>query len=182
MVNRKWLARSAVFGTLFIALLVLGNSKIDAQNAPPKKPNPKSANPTAQQAKKEQVHLSEAEMLREAHILLSSANHDYDGHRAKAMAHIQKAINQLDNQVKAKGTKQQKAITAAENKSEAQARIIAKHVPQVHEGQAQSDAQMKAGLTILQSVRGELSKRKQKKVLEVVEQAEKEISLALKIR
>jgi hypothetical protein len=140
------------------------------------------AQTTPKKAAKEQVKFNEAEALREAYLLLAAANHDYDGHRAKAMKQIQEAVGILDRSVMKKGTEAQKEATVIEDTKELRAKVIAKHVPKVHEGQAQSDAQLRAAADLLLKVESALVAGKQKKVLSHVEHAGREIVAALKVR
>src|SRR4051794_31880205 len=78
------------------------------------------------QAQKQQMNLNEAEVLREAYLLLAAANHDYKGHRAKAMEHVHAAYQRLDHKVLRKGTDRQKAVTEIEDTATARAAVVAK--------------------------------------------------------
>src|SRR4051794_16069335 len=51
----------------------------------------------------DQTKFQEADMLRQAYVLMAGANHDYNGHRGKAMHAVHTAFNALDKQVSSKG-------------------------------------------------------------------------------
>jgi hypothetical protein len=145
-----------------------------AQNAP--------AVRAAQQAAKQQVKLSEAEVLRQAYVALAAANHDYNGHRAKAMNRVQAAIRMLDASVMKKGTLAQKVVTVKEDAAAGQARAAARVNKQVHENQVSSDAQLRLAAEKLQSVRPILAQTTRPRALAHVDAALKEIGIALAIR
>jgi hypothetical protein len=46
---------------------------------------------------------------------LAAANHDYDGHRARAMRQVQEAVGLLDHSVLTRGTDAPKAATLIED-------------------------------------------------------------------
>jgi hypothetical protein len=163
---------------LFALLAVLAFGSAGLAQKKPRKPPP---NPV-QQAAKEQVKLNEAELLREAYILLAAANHNYEGHRVKAMNEIQAAVKILDTSVLKKGTAAQKAATLIEDNAAARAKIIAKHLPKVNVSQVQSDALLRVAAALLLKVEPVLAANGQKKVLVHVEKAGREIVAALKSR
>jgi hypothetical protein len=55
------------------------------------------------------LNAGELDMLRKAYVLLAGANHDYDGHRVKAMGAVNAAAKILEGSLVKKGTPQQKA-------------------------------------------------------------------------
>jgi hypothetical protein len=87
--------------------------------------------------------------LRSAHRLLAEADHDYDGHRAKAAKEVHKALKELGFQPK-------KAQAAAGANAAVAAPKTHAHEPAVHESQANSDAQLKQAQEILQGVAKQL--------------------------
>ena len=130
----------------------------------------------------EQVRFNQAEVLREAKILLVTANRDYDGHRARAVNHLQQAINTLDKSIMKSGTTLMKVVTIAEDDTTVRARILAKYLPPIHENQLQSDLQLMAAAGLLLQVELSMSLYNETKVMESVELAGRSIMLALKIR
>jgi hypothetical protein len=159
-------SRFPVRSLLFVALtaLVVGLTVTAGGHAQNKKgPAPDKAK-QAEQLKK----ATEAETLAEAYILLAAANHDYDGHRARAMEWVEAAVDRIHE--------------AAAMKKVATAKAAAKQAPQMHEKQTVSDAQMDRAREVLLVVRDVLAKNKQVKVLEDVDNAIKEINIARKIR
>jgi hypothetical protein len=137
----------------------------------------------AQEVAKEQAKLNEADVLRNAYVELALANHDYAGHRAKAMHHILDAFRLVEDALKkGEGTAQQKRATLEEEVQVARARIAAKERPKIGESQAASDAQLRLAAAQLNKLAPVLAERKQKKMLEHVEKAIKEIGIALEIR
>jgi hypothetical protein len=127
-------------------------------------------------------NFKEAEALREAFVLLSAANKDYDGHRAKAMHHVEAAIKVLDAAVMKKGTPQQKGATIQEDKSKDVAKVADREAPAAKENQVVSDDQLKAADVVLRKVGTVMGQNKQAKLLEHVTNAVKEIEAALKVR
>ena len=92
------------------------------------------------------------ENLRQAHRLLVKADHDYDGHRARAAEEVHKAIRELEGKHHAK-----KVQTGRGPRCRHQAPKVKQ--PAIHEAQASSDAQLRQALTILQGVQAELNSR-----------------------
>jgi len=165
---------SPILAALVAALAFVPAAHAQKTTPPPAKP--------AQEAAKEQKKLVEAEALGEAYILLAGANHDYDGHRAKAMHQVHEAIKILDAGILKKGTPVQKAMAAQEERALAAAKEGAKAAPKVHENQKASDDQLRAAAKLLLEVRGVLAANKQVKPLEHVDNAIKQIDIALKVR
>jgi hypothetical protein len=159
-------------GALLASLTFGGESLAQTEGGRPKGPDPA----------RQQVKFKEAEALREAYILLAEAKKDYNGHKVKAMHQIQEAVKLLDRSVLRRGTAGQKATTLNEDSAAARAKVIAKHVQGVHELQAQSDAQLRAADQLLAQVRAALIEKKQKKPLSHVNNAIKDIAMALRVR
>lgn len=128
------------------------------------------------------VKFKEAEALREAYVVLAAANHDYDGHRVKAMGHIRSAVKILDQGVAKNGSAKTKALSAYEDAVAASAKNATKKAPAVHEQQAVSDAQLKKVAVTLAELRPTVVQLKQKNVLVHIDDATKELAIALKIR
>lgn len=99
---------------------------------------------------------SEAGLLQAAYNTLSVADHDYKGHRVKAMKHIEAAAKLLGLNLQGDG--------------------------KGHEKQFVSDAQLREAQTQLQQVSSSLTGRKQPRVAKQVDAAITEISTALSIR
>lgn len=176
--------------TLGVAFLAAGAVVGNQPGAPkkaaaPRAPNPKNVKNPVVEAAKQQVKFNEADVLREAYILLATANADYAGHRAHAMGAIQAAVKALDTSVLKNGTGAQKAATIAHDNAAARAKIVNKYVkvPNGVKGpQAISDLHLRAAAQLLGQVRGALVQNKQQNILEHVDKAIKEIAVALAIR
>jgi hypothetical protein len=124
---------------LLASLILTNTSSAEKQKPLPKpKPAPKAAKPAA--VLTEQVKLAEAEVLGKAYVLLASGNHDYDGHRAKAMGHVKAAFTALTDSVLAHGNAPQKAAARKGKAALALADKAATQSPTVHEEQVRSDA------------------------------------------
>jgi hypothetical protein len=96
---------------------------------------------------------SEVSMLQNAYVLLSHANHDYDGHRAQAMKSIHRAALML------KVNLQDKA--------------------DVHEDQGTSDEQLQKAQKILKQARTFAAGKNQKKLVQHLDAAIGHLSTAL---
>jgi hypothetical protein len=176
--------RHAFFSVLSMPSLLAGLALPAASQADDKA---NSHRPVPMQAKKAAavsaaVKFEEAQMLREAFILLAGGNHDYNGHRAKAMAAVKSAVHILDEGVMKHGSPQMKSTTRAGNAVVASASSAARNTPQLHERQPVSDAQLRKAELLLAQVRATLARNNQSQVLRHVETAIKEIAIALKIR
>ncbi len=99
---------------------------------------------------------SEVAYLQQVYSTLAVADHDYKGHRVKAMKAIEAACKLLGGDIHGDG--------------------------KGHEKQALSDAQLREALGMLQQARGIVASRGQKKVLAHIDTAIKELSIALTIR
>jgi hypothetical protein len=127
------------------------------------------------------MKFEEGEALRNAYLLLLGANHDYDGHRAKAFKEVKAAFKILDTQIMKAGTPQQKDALKKENATIAEAEKAAAGAPMAHEPQPKSDAQLSMAKGVLTRLRPVLTKANQKDVLGHVQKALAEIDTALKI-
>jgi hypothetical protein len=130
-----------------------------------------SAVPSSGTTKSEKSEL--VQELRSAHKLLAVADHDYDGHRARAAAEVHKAIKDLLGTHHPKKAKSGSATTPPVNPPAKQ--------PAVHEPQATSDAQLRQAQTILQGVLAELNAHHPKAAANI-DAAIVEINTALKIK
>jgi hypothetical protein len=126
--------------------------------------------------------VEEAEVLWEAYVLLADANHDYDGHRARAVGQVKDALRLLDASIMRKGTPAEKAVTAAEEKM-ARAAVAARNkLPKDVEAQRLSDEQLRVARELLVRVDAALAQGKQVKAAEHVRNAIGELNIALAIR
>jgi hypothetical protein len=91
-------------------------------------------------------------LLDDAYATLSQADHDYKGHRVKAMKQIELAVREFGGKISGKG--------------------------RGHEPQGTSDAQLRAAQGLLQQAAGGLSKKALKHVNAAIEQ----INVALSIK
>jgi hypothetical protein len=172
---------SLVLPLLAGAALLLGLA-VPATSPADNQPKAAAANKKAASVIGSQVKLTEAETLTNALVLLEGANHDYNGHRAKAIHAVKAAINILDASVLKRGTPQQKSAAVQDKAVVKGADATAKRTPVLHEGQGASDAQLRQAAQILAQVRPTLAANKQSKVLPHVDTAIKEIGIALKVR
>jgi hypothetical protein len=129
------------------------------------------------------LRFQEAQSLRQAYMTLAAGNHDYNGHRAKAMAAVRSALKILDGVVLKNGTAQQRTATAQGQAAVANAAAAAKQAPTLREDQASSDKLLQQAAQALTDVRATMVTNKQTpKVLGHVDTALSEIATALKIR
>jgi hypothetical protein len=119
------------------------------------------------------------ESLRQAHRLLVEADHDYDGHRAKAAEAVHRAIRELEG--KHHGKKVQAGSVAAAGAGAVISKPAKVKQPAVHEAQANSDAQLRQAQAILQQVQAELNAHHPKAVAHTTE-AITEINTALSLK
>lgn len=96
---------------------------------------------------------SEVSMLQDAYVLLSQANHDYDGHRVKAMQSIHKAGLLLKVNIQSNGD--------------------------VHEDQGASDTQLQKAQKVLQQARSFAAGKRQRKLVKHLDAAISHLSAAL---
>src|SRR5437660_6428160 len=156
----------AVLAAGITTLLVTepGFARQKAKGLAAKAPDQKAAQKKAGlvQLKKEEVAA-----LRKAYFLLAEANHDYDGHRAKAMGHVKHAVELLEGG---------KDLYVQWEKEKA------KRTPRLHEPQSWSDAQLRQAAGVLQELAKGMAQAKQQRVHEHVEKAAAQIGVALQIR
>jgi len=163
----------SLIAAAFIGLLA-------ADPGPAGQPAGKGAAKAAAKAAKAEAKVKEVEVLKEAYVLMAMGNHDYDGHRVKAMAQVEDAIKILDNSILKDGTNGQKVVANDEEIATAKAAFIAKHQGVDHTSQAFSDLQMREAQQLLNNVHETLTK--QPKVRGHVGNAIKHTETALKIR
>jgi len=99
------------------------------------------------------THAQLIHSLRQAHHLLVAADHDYDGHRARAAEEVHKAIKELEGKHNVKGILPGSTSTAT---------VVANKVskvrqPAMRESQSNSDAQLRQAQAILQGALAELN-------------------------
>jgi len=179
------LSRRLVLSLPLIAVLT-GLASLPSAAAGPtdekkaKAPPPQAGKPAP--GRQEQVLVEEADVLRQAYIALASANHDYDGHRAKAMAAVKKGVKILGKAVEKHGTPAQKAALLADEAAILQAEQAAAQMQMFHEPQPASDLALRTGHELLKKLRPTLMEHKEKRVLGDVDAAIREVRTALKIR
>lgn len=123
--------------------------------------------------------------LHQAHTLLANADHDYNGHRAKAAEHISHAIRELGGQHHANGgTNGGTRIfgaTIGGNKGHGNgAKAGGANGNRMREPQAQSDAQLQKALGLIEGVSGHVSNTH--KASQHIQSAVAELSTALQVR
>jgi hypothetical protein len=136
----------------------------------------------AKEAGREHEKFVESEALLKVYVMLAEADHDYDGHRAKAMGQVKDALKILDASIMKKGSPAEKAITAAEVTMAKVAVAARDKGPAIIEGQRASDKQIRAAHELLHKVKNSLTLTKQGRPLEHVEFALKELDIALKVK
>jgi len=114
--------------------------------------------------------------LRRAHRLLVEADHDYDGHRAKAAQAVHAALKELGYQ-----HKKVQPVSPAANGAVAPPATAKARQPKMHEPQATSDAQLREALQILQGTLTQM-KGKHPKATANLNTAVVEINTALGIK
>ena len=136
--------------------------------------------PTTGAAVKQAVKLDELASLKSALVLLEGANHDYKGHRAKAVHAVHAAIHEIEHHGP-KHVPTPPAVAAAKAAAKASAPKTAS-VPPVHEAQAASDTQLVAAEQLLSKVFAELTTTgRHPKAIGHVKIAVQELQVALKI-
>jgi hypothetical protein len=131
------------------------------------------ANP---KAVKQAVKLDELATLKTVKQMLEAANHDYAGHRAKAVHAVHKAIQEIEHHTP-KAPPNPAAAVAKANARAANAKI-----PPVHEAQIASDVQLRAAQELLVKVQAELATGKHPKAIAHVQLALQELQVALQIK
>jgi hypothetical protein len=163
-------------------LLFLGGGRAQDTPSPAGKKAAQQGQKQAKEASAQEMNGREGTLLKEAYIYLSMANHDYNGHRHRAMGHLQEAAKILDEKMLKKGTDGQKTLALKQDIEAYRAKFLAKHSPTVHEPQALADLQMEAGLKLLTEVKPLLEQRKQTRVLNFVDKAIAEVNRGLAYR
>jgi hypothetical protein len=120
---------------------------------------------------KSAAEASEVAPLQQAFETLRGADHDYDGHRVKAMHDIAMACRLLGANIVPEGEKKPKPTgsTTRPGKSEP-------------EDQATSDAQLHQAQATVEQVLGTIPAGKQPRVTECLQNAVKELGIALSIK
>lgn len=126
--------------------------------------------------------VQEVNVLKNAYVLLAMGDHDYDGHRVKAMHAVEEAIKKLDHSIMKDGTNGQKVVATEDEIKTARAAYHARQQGKVHEGQAMSDLQMREAGQLLAKVHESLPAKKHAKAKEHVGHAIKEVEIALSKR
>jgi hypothetical protein len=120
----------------------------------------------------------QAGLLMSAYMLLNAANSNYDGHKEKAMNHVQSALVIVDS-----GGLKQSAPRIKANRdlnTLAMARLAASGKGKTFEAQILSDSQLAHALGMLQGLASPLNATKEMGPLGHVENAVREITAALK--
>ena len=131
----------------------------------------------------ESAHAELIQTLRSAHRLLVRADHDYDGHRAKAAEEVRKALKELGYQHKKVQPASGQAVGTVGPAAGTVAPVKVAHTgqPKVHEPQANSDAQLKQALQLLQGALPQMTGKHPKATVNV-NAAVVEINTALGIK
>ncbi len=124
------------------------------------------------------AHPELIETLRHAHRLLVHADHDYDGHRAKAAEEVHKAL--IDLGYRAKKSQPALALTRATG-GVAAPQVVQSGQPKVHEPQASSDAQLHEARELLKGALAQMNGTHPKATANI-EAAVREIRIALKLK
>jgi hypothetical protein len=163
-------------------LLFVGGGRAQDTPSPAGKKAAQQGQKQAKEAAAQELNGREGTLLKEAYIYLAMANHDYNGHRVRAMGHVQEAAKILDEKILKKGTDGQKTLALKQDVESYRAKFLAKHSATAHEPQALSDLQMEAGLKLLAEVKPLLEQRKQPRVLSQVDKAIAEVNRGLAYR
>ena len=176
ILRRTWLLPLGV-PALLAGLTFPAASQAGPKPKPAPAPKPAMAGPAAAA----QASFVQAQALRQAYLALAGANHDYNGHRVKAMRAVKDAVKILDDGVMKDGAAPLKAATRNGKAAVAAADKAAKATPMVHEAQPASDAALRQAGQVLLQVRPTLVANKQHNVLKHVDRAIKQINTALAI-
>jgi hypothetical protein len=160
---------------VFVGLFFLLPGEHEAAQKKKKKQNP------AQQAANQQRNLAEVTALRKANLLLTMANGNYDGHRAKAMGHLNEAIKLLDARIEEKGAPAQEMENLRQEAIAAYYKSLRQSAPRVVEPQMLSNAQLYQAGQLLTQLRTVLVQNNQAKLLELVDRSLGEIRIALTV-
>jgi hypothetical protein len=129
----------------------------------------------------EKLKLQQLNALKEAHILLAMADHDYKGFRHKAMDHVREAIKVIDESFLKNGTNGEKIIAAQSEIDAARARYIEQHVAG-RENQKLSDMQLDAAGKILIQIHGSALQNNQARIADKIGVAISDLKTARRYR
>ncbi len=124
------------------------------------------------------AHVELIETLKHAHHLLTHADHDYDGHRAKAAEEVHKAL--VDLGYRAKKAPPVVTVTPATG-AVVSPPVVTSGEPKVHEPQANSDVQLREARELLKGALAQMN-GKHPKATANVEAAIRQIDVALKLK
>jgi hypothetical protein len=182
----RLLALAALLAALGLAVAARAGDKKPAKAAAEAE---KKAAEEAKKAEERAKKLAKAEFdgkageaLKEAYILLSATNKDYDGHRGKAMNEVQEACKLLDENLLKNGSVAQKIKAMREDQVASGAKALDKYGVPIKEGQAVSDALVLRAGIMLKEVGGALAAAKYNRTLGHVKTAMEELELALATR
>lgn len=165
--------------SLSVLLAGIGLASVASAQTTTTKPAVTGTSPTGQSTAMQSLH--------QAHKLLAEADHDYEGHRAKAAEEVHKAIRELESKHHHKGVGAESVTEGTAHTGTSQkglgheAATGAKKTGKTREPQAVSDSQLKQALTILQAAQSELAAQNQKAAANVTA-AVSEIKTALSIK
>jgi hypothetical protein len=184
MVSRRKLLSLPLLGVLamLVGLALPAESQAQDKPKPPPPPKRPQNKPKPPPAVPGALQFQEANALRTAFIKLAAGNHDYNGHRWKAMHAVKAALVPLDNFVLKHGAAGLKVQTRDGQTAVASAEAAAKKAPTVREPQPASDALLGQAGKLLLQIRPTLVANKQPIVLKHVDTAIQEIKVALKVR
>jgi len=180
MKNETKIRRVLVYSlSLLVIPAGLGLAPVAVAQTTTTKPSVTGMNPTGPS--------TAIQSLREAHKLLTEADHDYEGHRAKAAEEVHKAIKELESKHHHKGAGAESIGEGTAHSGTAQKGLGhagatgAKKSEKTREPQATSDSQLKQALSLLQAAQSELASQNQKAAANVTA-AVSEIKTALSIK
>jgi hypothetical protein len=127
------------------------------------------------------AHSALIKELRQAHELLAHADHDYDGHRAKAAEEVHKALVDLGYHHHKKAASPTTVVNGTVAPSSGKAAVHTSQ-PKMHEPQRASDAQLRQALQILQGSLTTLHSGKHPKAAANVNAAIAQINTALSLK
>ena len=178
------LALAAVLAVLGLAAGARAADKKKAAEAEKKaaEEEAKKAEEEAKKRAKAEFDGKAGEVLKEAYILMSAANKDYDGHCGKAMHEVTEACKLLDANLLKNGSVAQKIKAMREDQAAAGAKALDKYSVPIKEGQAISDALLVRAGVMLKEISGPLAAAKYTRTLGHVRAAMQELELALATR
>lgn len=172
---------------LVSGLLLAGTAAADNKTKPNPNPNPTPA-PNKGVAKREMdknermIDGKIVQELKQIEGLLKQVKHDYDGHRAKALAEVGTAIRDLEQHARRTTTPAPKEPAAKKDDKKKEDSKTSKEDDADKEKQAASDAQMKQALAGLLTVEKQLADYHQTKGYTALTKAVTEVETALKAR